>query len=61
MEIGEIIYRAGFFKDSWDVCYEKHKTGWSSAIFHNFEHARIFSELVQIKENGKRNKANNKC
>ena len=50
MKLGDIEYvKDGIFKKAyWLVCYKKTKHSSSSAIFYNFELARIYSEIIKL-------------
>ena len=51
-KVGDITYngRVGLFKHEWTVVTKKHRWGITSTIFHNYERARLFSQIVQMRE-----------
>lgn len=48
-QVGDIEWESGFFRDTWTVTDEVRKNYSSATMFHNFERAKIFSELVKLK------------
>ena len=54
--VGDIEYHVGGFfeRQYWTVVDEIRKDSQSSAIFHNFERARLYSIMVQIAHKLKR-------